>query len=102
MYINLAVLKRQLAQWVQVKSFTNVSTYGRHPQIWPTPAEFSSSPNQTHLSILIRVFEIIRKSQVGEFSCGSVVEHCVCSTKGCGFDSQGTHIMKKMYSLNAL
>ncbi len=35
-------------------------------------------------------------------SCGSVVEHCVCSTKGCGFDSQETHIMKKMYSLNVL
>ncbi len=27
-------------------------------------AEFSSNPNQTHLSILIRVFKIIRKSQV--------------------------------------
>ncbi len=22
-----------------------------------------------------------------------VVEHCVSSTKGCGFDSQGTHIL---------
>ncbi len=41
-------------------------------------------------------------AQVGECSCGSVVEHCVCSANGCGFDSQGTHIMKKMYSLNAL
>ncbi len=39
-----------------------------------------------------------------ECSCGSVVEHCVSSTKGCGFNSQGTHILiiKKMYSLNAL
>jgi len=27
MYINHAVFKRQLAQWVQVKSFTNVFTY---------------------------------------------------------------------------
>ncbi len=26
MYINHAVLKRQLSQWVQVKSFTNVFT----------------------------------------------------------------------------
>ncbi len=25
------------------------------------------------------------------FLCGSVVEHCVSSAKGCGFDSQGTH-----------
>ncbi len=30
------------------------------------PAEFSSNPNQTHLSMLINVFRIIRKSQVGE------------------------------------
>ncbi len=27
--------------------------------------------------------------------CGSVVEHCVSSAKGCGFDSQGTHILIK-------
>ncbi len=26
-------------------------------------------------------------------SCGSVVEHCVSSAKGCGFNSQGTHIL---------
>ncbi len=29
------------------------------------------------------------------FLCGSVVEHCVSSAKGCGFDSQGTHILIK-------
>ncbi len=34
------------------------------------PAEFSSNPNQTHLSMLISVFKIIRKSQVGEFDQG--------------------------------
>ncbi len=34
--------------------------------------------------------------------CGSVVEHCVSSTKGCGFDSQGTHVLMKMYNLNAI
>ncbi len=28
------------------------------------PAEFSSNPNQTHLSMLINVFRIIRQSQV--------------------------------------
>ncbi len=28
-------------------------------------------------------------------SCGSVVEHCVSSAKGCGFNSQGTHILIK-------
>ncbi len=36
------------------------------------------------------------------FLCGSVVEHCVSSAKGCGFDSQGTHILIKMYNLNVL
>ncbi len=35
-------------------------------------------------------------------SCGSVVEHCVSSANGCGFDSQGTHILMKMYNLNAI
>ncbi len=29
------------------------------------------------------------------FLCGSVVEHCVSSAKGCGFDSQGTQILLK-------
>ncbi len=33
---------------------------------------------------------------------GSVVEHCVSSAKGCGFDSQGSHILMKMYNLNAI
>ncbi len=28
-------------------------------------------------------------------SFGSVVEHCVSSAKGCGFNSQGTHILTK-------
>ncbi len=36
------------------------------------------------------------------FLCGSVVEHCVSSAKGCGFDSQGTHILMKMYKLNVI
>ncbi len=34
------------------------------------PAEFRSNTNQTHLSMLINVFRIIRKSQVGEFDQG--------------------------------
>ncbi len=47
-----------------------VLDYISHPKICPTPAEFSSNPNQTHPSILINVFKIIRKSQVGEFDQG--------------------------------
>jgi len=34
------------------------------------PAEFSSNPNQAHRSMLINVFWIIRKSQIGEFDQG--------------------------------
>ncbi len=30
-------------------------------------------------------------------SCGSVVEHCVSSAKGCGFNSQETRILIKKY-----
>ncbi len=36
------------------------------------------------------------------FLCGSVVEHCINSAKGCGFDSQGTHLLMKMYNLNVI
>ncbi len=36
------------------------------------------------------------------FLCCSVVEHCVSSAKGCGFDSQGTHLLMKMYNLNVI
>ncbi len=32
MYINHVLLKRQHAQWVQVKSFTNVSAAARYTQ----------------------------------------------------------------------
>ncbi len=28
-------------------------------------------------------------------SCGSVVEHCVSSAKGRGFNSQGIHMLRK-------
>ncbi len=31
------------------------------------------------------------------FLCGSVVEHCVNSAKGCGFDSQGTRTNENVY-----
>ncbi len=44
--------------------------------------------------------EILQEYTV--FLCGSVVEHCVSSAKGCGFNSQGTHILMKMYNLNAI
>ncbi len=39
--------------------------------------------------------ETVRYKYFGTCSCGSVVEHCVSSAKGRGFNSQGTHIMTK-------
>ncbi len=32
---------------------------------------------------------------INQSFCGSVVEHCISSAKGCGFNSQGTHILIK-------
>ncbi len=47
--------------------------------------------------------DIINKNCSSTCSCGSVIEHCVSSAKGRGFNSQGTHVLiKKLYSLNAL
>lgn len=34
------------------------------------PAELNSNPKQTHLSMPINMFKIIRKSKVGEFDQG--------------------------------
>ncbi len=35
-------------------------------------------------------------------ACGSVVEHCISSAKGCGFNSQILTYWQYMYNLNAL
>ncbi len=34
-------------------------------------------------------------------SCGSVVKHCISSAKGCGFNSQGTHMHCKLFRIKA-
>ncbi len=54
------------ATFLQICSFeeTNSKLYSRHPQSCPSPAEFSCNPNQTHLSMLISILMIIRKSQL--------------------------------------
>ncbi len=44
----------------------------------------------------------VNAEELKAFLCGSVVEHCVSSAKGCGFDSQGTHLLMKMYNLNVI
>ncbi len=36
---------------------------------------------------------------ISKCSCGSEVEHCVSSAKGCGFNSEGTHILTKDKSI---
>ncbi len=55
-----------------------------------------------------------KKGDLSDFERGMVVgarwvglsisktAHCVNCAKGCGFNSQGTHILTKLYSLNAL
>ncbi len=53
-------------------------------------------------AILQKKGEALRSCAVFLVFLGSVVEHCVSSAKGCGFDSQGTHILMKMYNLNVL
>ncbi len=59
-YLQIKIILRP-PTYTAIQKFT---VYSRDPQIWTTPAEFSSNPNQTHLSMLIKVFKIIRKSQV--------------------------------------
>ncbi len=62
----------------------------------------------THWSIIVGRFPRPESVTLNEtncdwlFLCGSVVEHCVSSAKGCGFDSQGTRILMKMYNLTAI
>ncbi len=62
--------QNRLYWWDAYDNHIPVSVKTRDPQIWTIRAEFYSNPNQTHLSMLIRVFKIIRKSQVGEFDQG--------------------------------
>ncbi len=51
-----------------------------------------------HRFCKICLFDVsVHQTDVFQCSCGSVVEHCVSSAKGCGFDSQGTQILMKMH-----
>ncbi len=50
----------------------------------------------------LTILALVSFALVHPCSCGSVVEHCISSAKGCGFNSQGTHILIKTHSLNAL
>ncbi len=71
-----------------------------HPSIHP-----SSIDPSIHLSVFALLGNQNHDLGIASVmlcSCGSVVEHCVSCAKGCGFDSQGTQILMKMYSLNAL
>ncbi len=50
--------------------------------------EFRGKHNHSDSHILETLYMLL-------CSCGSVVEHCVSNAKGCGFNSQGTHILTK-------
>ncbi len=52
--------------------------------------------------VLKELFDVVKRLHRLKLLCGSVVEHCVSGAKGCGFDSQGTHILMKMYNLDAI
>ncbi len=66
-----------------------------------------STPGPHMIILVLKPDECSREEKVcieilTVFLCGSVVEHCVSSAKGCGFDSKGTHILMKMYNLNVI
>ncbi len=42
-------------------------------------------------------YDMEEKKLFNRCFCGSVVEHCVSRANGCGFISQGTHILIKRY-----
>ncbi len=50
---------------------------------------------QTIRRTLYQIVRPRRKPLLKMCSCGSVVEHCVSSAKGCGFNTKGTHILIK-------
>ncbi len=62
----------------------------RRPTPSPTPTTASRPERRRY-----KRRERKQKRGKQKCSCGSVVEHCVSSAKGCGFDSQGTHILIK-------
>ncbi len=60
-------------QYKKKKGTITLYVYTRGSQLWPARyifLQFSSSPNQTHLNKLIKVFRITRKLQAGEFDQG--------------------------------
>ncbi len=62
-----------LLKWLPVERDIQVVVSAMHdfsPGILKSGPLLQSLANQTHLSMLIRVFRIIRKSQVGEFDQG--------------------------------
>ncbi len=53
-------------------------------------------------NIILARLHNTHSTELNKFLCNSVVEHCVSSAKGCGFDSQETHILMKMYNLTVI
>ncbi len=51
---------------------------------------FPGSPTKSFMQQTLYMSEY---TLVHVLLCGSVVEHCVRCAKGCGFDSQGTHVL---------
>ncbi len=75
-----------------ITSWANVTNcrMGADVGHWETP-QTKGCQNLTYR------LQLLRLEQLPLCSCGSVVEHCVSSAKGCGFNSLGTHILTKKH-----
>ncbi len=62
----------------------------------PCPAKMSYLQHREYIkTFLISNMHCEELNLDNKCACGSVVEHCVSSAKGRGFNSQGTHILIK-------
>ncbi len=94
--------------WRQNYSVTAFSCHPEHcpPSFFQTPRQHrvrAIAEQQQHGN-MSKMFYFNGRNQIGrpvplhshsKSSCGSVVGNCVSSAKGCGFNSQGTHILTK-------
>ncbi len=92
-----------IVQWSKVlfsdESQFCISFENQGPRVWRKRGE-TQNPCCLKSSVKfpqsVMIWAAMSSAGVGPLcSCGSVVVHCVSSAKGCGFNSQGTHILKK-------
>ncbi len=88
-----------------IKCMLMLTNSGNFYSIWINlisyhPTEINATAASQCMSLIISLFQHILcecvSSEYIRCSCGSVLEHCVSSTKCCGFNSQGTQILIKI------